>query len=56
MFIKNALSNGAILPDFALDVDGLLLVGREVLKGEVDCVFEADAVLDVMLHVKLFGA
>ena len=30
------LSNGTVLPDFALDVDGLLRVSREVLEGEVD--------------------
>ena len=54
--IKNSLSHGTVLPDFALDVEGLLRVGREVLEGEVDGVLGVAAVLDVLLDIEFFGA
>ena len=54
--VKNSLSNGTILPDFALNVEGLLLVGREVLECKVDGVLGVAAVLEVLLDVELLGA
>ena len=45
LFIKNALPHASIFPYFTLDDEGLLLVGREILEGEENGVFEADAVL-----------
>ena len=54
--IENSLSNGTVFPDFALDVEGLLRVGREVLEGEVDGVLGVAGVLDVLLDIELLRA
>ena len=54
--VKDPLPYGTVLPDFALDVEGLLRVGREVLEGEVDGVLGVAAVLDVLLDIEFFGA
>jgi hypothetical protein len=53
--VKDPLSNGTVVPDFALDVEGLLRVGREILEGEVDSVLGGGAVLDVLLDVEFLG-
>ena len=53
--VENSLSNGTVLPDFALDDQLVVRVGREVLEGEVDCIRLVAAVLDVVLDVELIG-
>ena len=54
--IENSLSDGTVLPDFALDVEGLLRVGREVLEGEVNGILYISAVLEELLNIELLGA
>jgi hypothetical protein len=54
--VKNPLSNGTVFQDFALDVEGLLRVGREFLEGEVDSVLGVAAVLEELLNIELLRA
>ena len=51
--VKNPLSDGTVLPDFALDDQLVVCVGREIFEGEVDRVLGIAAVLDVLLHIEL---
>ena len=54
--IENSLSNGTIFPDFALDDQLVVRIGREVFEGEVNGVLGIAAVLDVLLDIEFFGA
>ena len=56
LLVKYALSNRTVLPNFALYVEGFLLIGRAVFEGEVDSVLGVGAVLNVLLDVELLGA